>query len=114
MNLRESELCVDVYGEKNNRENKRYWLTRKRVDFHIVRSFSMKYKPIELNVFYSEDGDDLFLYDTSVHERNEFFLQNDMNSLIYFHLFSGLKQTTRQIGKVWLFKILRKLPLKIW
>ena len=65
LNIPPSELCVDIYGEKNKRENLRYWLTRDIKDLKIVKSFGLKLKPVELNIIFGISGSDIFLYDTT-------------------------------------------------
>ncbi len=61
----DDDICVDLYGGKNNIENKRYWLTTKKENYLVVKSFGLIYKPIELNVIQKVKGGDIYLYDTS-------------------------------------------------
>jgi len=61
--LEESECCIDTYGIRKNKEHKRYWLTTCKASYPILKSFAMKYKPIELNVINNSLGNDIFLYD---------------------------------------------------
>lgn len=65
LHLEKSELCVDLYGNKGNREKKRYWLSCRKLGYKIVRSYGLNYKPIEVNVLQHEPGNQIFLYDTS-------------------------------------------------
>ena len=65
LHLEKSELCVDLYGNKGNREKKRYWLSCRKLGYNIVRSYGLNYKPIEVNVLQQEPGNQIFLYDTS-------------------------------------------------
>lgn len=67
-----NDICIDFYGEKNNRLNNRYWLTRKQLSYKILRSYSLSYKPYELNIQQNEIGKELFLYDTQFICRNKF------------------------------------------
>ena len=62
----ESECCIDFYGEKDNRERRRYWLTTSSQPYKLVTSYGLVLKPYELNVLYQVKGNDLFLYDTTV------------------------------------------------
>lgn len=66
LGLKESECCIDFYGEKQNRENKRYWLSATSQSYKIIKSFALSFKPYELNVIRNVEGSDFFLYDTTI------------------------------------------------
>ncbi len=70
LNYQEEELCLDLQCENNNRLKRRFWLTPQIADYRIVSSFGLKYRPIEKNVIANNPGESIFLYDTSVIERN--------------------------------------------
>ncbi|MFK7813561.1 MAG: glycosyltransferase family 2 protein [Maribacter sp.] len=63
------ELCIDLYGYKDKCA-KRYWLTTKILNFKIIKSFSRSLKPIDANIIKNIVGNDIFLYDTTVTEKN--------------------------------------------
>ena len=71
LNIESDNVCIDFYGEKDNRLKKRYWLTRKQLPYRIVKSYSLSYKPYEWNIFLNENGWELFLYDTQVTNKNK-------------------------------------------
>lgn len=79
LNIDTNQLCVDFYGEKKNYDNKRFWLTRKILNYRIVKSYSLQLKPYELNIILGNMGNEVFLYDTHIVENNK----NKLNS----HLF---------------------------
>lgn len=85
LNVDDKQLCVDYYGTKNNRENKRYWLTLKKEDYKILKSYSLSLKPYELNIINNINGHDIFLYDTKQNEKNKFNLHysEDVKRLFY-------------------------------
>ena len=58
-------LCVDLNGSKDNREGCRYWLTTKRSNYAVVKSYGMLLRPIEMNVLNEVEGNDIFMYDTA-------------------------------------------------
>lgn len=62
------DICVDFYGRKKNRQNKRYWLTCELLPYKIVKQFALQMKPFEWNIIKNIEGNDLFLYDTSIAE----------------------------------------------
>lgn len=69
---KKDELCIDYYGEKGNRLNKRYWLTRQRKSYKIISSYSLSNKPYELNIINDNEGLEVFLYDTHEICKNRF------------------------------------------
>ena len=87
LNLEEKDCCVDLYGTKKNKTNKRYWLTTQIVDFKIVNSYGLKLKPIEMNVIDSIEGTNIFLYDTSIKEKNVIKDRNEV--LRYYYNLGG-------------------------
>lgn len=66
------DICIDFYGEKGNKLNKRYWLTRKKKSYKIISSYSLSYKPYEFNIINNVKGQEVFLYDTSDICKNRF------------------------------------------
>lgn len=70
LNIKSEDLCVDIYGEKQNRLQKRFWLTREVRDFKILKSFDLQMKPFEANIIHSIEGNSIFLYDTEVKQSN--------------------------------------------
>lgn len=61
----ENDLCVDYYGLKQNRDSRRYLLTRRRLPYKCLRQFGLQLRPYEWNIILGIKGSDLFLYDTS-------------------------------------------------
>jgi len=69
LELDAKELCVDLYGMKDNREDARYWLTLREANHRVLRSFDLALRPHEANVLHEVPGDRIRLYDTSVREK---------------------------------------------
>ena len=92
------ELCIDFYGEKENRQNKRYWLTRKSLPYQIVKSYALSFKSYELNLILNNEGNDLHLYDTKIRVNNN---TKSTDSFFYQYLYSidfcSLHHLKRQI-----------------
>lgn len=85
LGLNPDELCLDLYGEWSNRLNKRYWLTTEVKDFKIINKFGLNFRPIEANVLLNNSGEKIFLYDTSIVEKNNY--KEDRKVFLYhFHL----------------------------
>ena len=85
LGLDESECCIDFYGEKSNRERKRYWLSATAQPYKIVRSFALTLKPYEMNVVCNVIGEGLYLYDTMVKNEKHVVVKQ---SYLMFYLFN--------------------------
>lgn len=64
LSVPDDQLCIDFYGNKKNRINRRYRLTREALPHKIIKQFALSYKPYEANIICKVDGNDIFLYDT--------------------------------------------------
>lgn len=64
LGLPEGEVCLDTYGGKGNRKNRRYWLTAENLPYRVVKSYALEMKPTPLNIINNVGGRELFLYDT--------------------------------------------------
>lgn len=60
---------IDLYGVKEYQSDTRYALTRKVLPNKIVKSWGLKFRPIEANIYLDMPGEDLFLYDLRVTEK---------------------------------------------
>ena len=56
---------MDLFGVKNDRRGKRYWLTRLARPYKVVRSFGLNLFPMDMNVLCDLQGAQIFLYDTA-------------------------------------------------
>lgn len=65
LDCQEDELCVDLYGTKNNQQGKRYWLTKTQSPYQVVKKYGLCMRPHEYNVIFDIEGTDIFLYDTT-------------------------------------------------
>lgn len=66
-----SEVCIDLYARKLNRDGKRFWLTTAIRNFKVVKSYGLELIPHELNVIYNIPGNDIFYYDTGIPAKNK-------------------------------------------
>lgn len=97
------DLCVDFYGSKENREKKRYWLTREFLPYKVLKSYAIEYRPYELNIIYNNMGNELFLYDTSI-PNDKRRINNTKRFLTYIY-----EVSPKSIIKLWIKGILRHL-----
>ena len=64
LGIEDKDLCVDFYGDKNNEQKQRYWLTPYVLPYKVIGKFALNLEPMEANVIFGIKGNDLYLYDT--------------------------------------------------
>ena len=60
----EANLSVDWYGMNPNLKRKRYILTTIKLPLKPIKTFGLLMRPIELNVKYGIEGEEIYVYDT--------------------------------------------------
>lgn len=85
-----SNLVVDLYGSKKIKSEYQYLLTSKKLNFKIIKSYGLKLKPPELNIFHDIKGEDIFLYNTNVKRDNKYLKKEDRYLTFYQYFYSGL------------------------
>lgn len=83
LELKKDELCVDLYGTKKNLQHKKYWLTMDKHNFKIIKSFGLNLRPHEANIIMEIEGNEIFLYDTSIIEENKSIDNSKITKLSY-------------------------------
>ena len=58
------KLCIDWYGVHHIKKRYRYVLTTQVLPLKVIKTYGLQMRPIELNVKYEVEGNELFLYDT--------------------------------------------------
>lgn len=118
LGVKREEICIDVYGDRENKYNKRYYLSVQPKPYKIIKSFGLVMRPIEMNILNNIEGNDIYLYDTSIKAnkpkgycltRRVMYYQKGFNSLLIWHLVKGnisfiAKKATERLKK----KIKRK------
>lgn len=87
LNIKDEELIVDIYANKPESIKKKYVLTTRKLNYFVVSSFSLCLKPAELSIVCSIWGEDIFLYDTSIKEKN--YRKKDKYKLLRYSLGIG-------------------------
>lgn len=97
----DNELCVDIYGMKENHEGKRYLLSIRQYPYKIVKSYGMSLRPHENNVMYQEEGEDIFLYDRNQDKDNK-KVNREIERLEYYRVstVSNAKEFRHVIRKI--------------
>ena len=109
LGLKSKEVCIDLYGEKMNRTQCRYWLTPKIHNFKIIETYGLQMKPIELNVMTSIPGNTIFLYDTNESRINS----GKYSELKYMEYIYDFNARLKKIYKLFLLCIQRYIKSKV-
>ena len=91
LNVPEKDLCTDIYGARNNGEGQRFWLTRSAQPYRVVSSYALELHPHEANIRFSNEGNDIFLYDTAVQAEAPIVKKRDYNykTISYYYNISS-------------------------
>lgn len=82
LDLSQDVLCLDLFGDNNNKKDKRYWLSIQKLPYKVINSFGLILKPHELNIIYNIRGNNIFLYDTSIKRKIK---KGDKYKIIQYH-----------------------------
>ena len=105
LNLSQDELCLDLCDSKSTSIGKRYWLTTKLLNYRIVKSFGLNYRPIEANIFNQISGNTVFLYDTSIKDKCK--NKDNRVPLLYPYKVSSCLSIIRKYGTLNILRDLR-------
>lgn len=81
LNIPSRNLTIDLYGYKTNYKTE-YILSSQILNFKVIKSFKRSLKPHDANITYNLMGKDLFLYDCTNTELNQ-FKRNKLGELMY-------------------------------
>lgn len=84
LNISEEDLLVNINGTKTECIG-HLELTTKRKSYKVLKSYGLKYKPIEANILLNVEGNDIYLYDKNVCNTEPKGLTSDY-ILEYFYL----------------------------
>lgn len=62
-------ICINLYGHKQIKNDK-YCLSTKKIDRKIIKTFGLQCRPWETNIMYGIEGNEIFVYDMEVAEKN--------------------------------------------
>ncbi len=102
LGFEERDLCLDLTGGNPNLTKKRYWLTSRILDYRIVESWGMTFRPIEYNIFRHAEGNQIFLYDTAETAKNPYMDEKPL--LLYGHYINDMFFVCYEYGFWRLFK----------
>lgn len=108
LGMSEKDVLIDWYGSNSNLRKCRYILTPIKMPFKVERAFGMYLHPIELNVKYSMEGDELKLYDTMDGSCNIYGKPLSVASANYYLRSFNLKLLVKYVISSYVTKIIRK------
>lgn len=98
LGTKREETCIDLYGNRENRYGKRYYLSVTPKPYKVLKSFGLWMRPMELNILNGLEGIDIFLYDTTIPAkkpkhggltRRVMYYQKGFNSKLLWYLIKG-------------------------
>ncbi|MET1260764.1 glycosyltransferase family A protein [Flagellimonas sp. DF-77] len=101
-----SQLLLDLGGTRIQK-NQRFVLTKKILDFKIIKAYGRYLRPIELNILQDFPGNDFFLYDT------ETVVKNPNKEHFFRDTFYHLKYITHR-NSMRLFLSMTKSRIRDW
>jgi hypothetical protein len=112
MCMTREELCVDFYCNKINIRKCRYLLTPAILPLKVLRSFGLMMRPMELNVKYNVEGEELFLYDTVNGESNAASVGMPYTIANYYLRGYNVKSAAMYVFRYYVMRIKQKLGIK--
>lgn len=108
----DQDLCVSLWGTKQNSLYKKYVLTSKVLPYRIVSEFSLSLRPIELSVIKSVEGKGIYLYDTTCKTNVKTTDVNDQLR-IYSIRSHDVLQLFPFIARFWIKEVWKRVGIKI-
>ncbi len=66
LGINDKELCVDLFSEKPACLYRHYLLSNRPLPYRVMKSFALQLRPIEMNIIQRREGNELWLYDTTI------------------------------------------------
>lgn len=106
------QLCVDWYGNNKNIYQCRYILTPYHLPYKIIKSYGLSMRPIELNIKYNIEGNDLNIYDTIDGKANASGRPETLSTINYHIRRLDVKMGAKYIYKQYMSILKHKLGLQ--
>lgn len=110
MGIPKKDLCIDLYGQKNDLGTSRYLLTMKTYPYEILDTYGLEMRPHEINVLERIPGNDIILYDLRKKAGSRLHKDESDQLAYYFRIVKS---------KVWYIRYgfvngIKKLKLIVW
>ena len=109
--LNYKDCVIDLNGVKPIDTGHRYILTRKKLNYKIVKTWGLQFRPIELNIILECEGNEIFLYDMKYKESNNF--KRNLDSKYVEYDLKGLDIVNINSIKFLIIRFFQKLDYKI-
>ena len=112
--LNDGELTNNLNGVSNKSIQSKYLLSMDILNYKIVRTYGLCLHPIELSIINNIQGNDIYLYDTSIIEDNKASFSTSYKRIEYLTRWSGIRDyfyhpTTKELILELKKKIKKKL-----
>lgn len=104
LSIADKDICINLNGENPNPQKKKYYLTKEKLDFLVIKSYGLVLRPIDENILNDVEGDDIYLYDTSIEKKNcinkglsEILYLYRINNYVSFFKMAGINEIIRSI-----------------
>lgn len=102
------KVCLNLYGARQKFDNYDYMISCDNFCYEIERRFRLKLRPIELNLIYQEEGNDIFVY--NLNKKNN---KMSKNGNINVYKYDLRTITWRKCVAILLYEIKNKITSKI-
>lgn len=89
LQIDKKQLVINIYGSKNCCKE-RFELSTKALPYKVIKSFGLKYKPIESNIMLDVSGKDIFLYDKTIPDSPQKCQQYKFIEYFYLNILNKL------------------------
>lgn len=110
LRIEEADICMDIYGDKFRKFDKQYLLSTQVLDYKIIKKFGLQMRPQEANVTFNIAGNNIFLYDKSIVQKNLYGMFNEEIKYEYYH---RLKGKSFMLLKLIGYRILKRIRKRI-
>ena len=77
-----NDVKIDFYGT-NRLLGYRYLLSTAKLDYQIIKSYELSFRPIEYSIIHNIEGKGIYLYDTFIKEKNRLDIDQSFELLSY-------------------------------
>lgn len=107
-----TDTCIDLYGQKTNYDSYQYVITPKSLNYKIVETYGLLYRPHEDNIIAHEKGNYFVKYDLSIKQKNVVSYKTEM-ALKYYNYVDYQSVTSMMLVKELIHHLFRVIKYRI-
>ena len=92
-----TELTLDLADNSKKLNKTHYLLSVKKLNYKIIKTYALDYRPIELNVLMDNFGEGIYLYDTMITCKNKSNF-NSVSLVCYRYCIHSLLALLKRVG----------------